>query len=432
MRRRIALPLLLATLVPGPSLAEETLFMRLESGLTALGYDAAPIDGLPDEGLSAAIARYKADRGLDPATPLSLQEFERLEEEVVASRTGSSEAPGRTPGSSEAAATPTAPPPGSAMGPGPTPPAPAPGLAAGGATDVCSMSPFDFLDALEGTWQVSHGPGFALVGGFGRQNFPAPAPITLTFTSWSNVGIGILSGDGQDLFMLPTGAQETAAHLSTLVQNGGSLGPMPAEAPCGWEGLPAMIGTNTYRLLGDGDRELSVDEFRVSYDRHVFGDLPGRNDDPLVRTLPRGTNQRLMIALCNETGTFDALLAASPSMEDRDFPPGPSSFVWGSTEDENMGEVLAYQRLRQGEDIRGRQVRDRSTVFARPDDRACRPPSTSADGNMEMTLILKFSSPRAATGIVVFEGRMLGMGLAADGTNLPIRFYAQTPVTMSR
>ena len=42
MRRRIALPFLLATLVPGPSLAEETLFMRLESGLTAAWLGTVP------------------------------------------------------------------------------------------------------------------------------------------------------------------------------------------------------------------------------------------------------------------------------------------------------------------------------------------------------------------------------------------------------
>lgn len=347
--------------------AEESIFQRLERYLTALGYDAAPIDGLPDEGLKKAIVEYKQQRGLDPSTPLTMDEFERM----------AIEAGDRGPSAADTASDETATEP-------PSPTGETPGF--------CDTRTTDFLADLEGTWRLSHGPGFALFGGMGRQDFPAPAPITLTFTAWSNVGVGILSGDRQNLFMLPTSAQGTADHLATLAPTTEVRRLMPANPPCGWEDLPAMIGTNTYRLEGDGGRELTLNEI-----------------DP--RDIGNRFANRFALVLCSETGTYDALADAVPD----DFVPR-----WRFDS-------------RRGEDFRGDPTRrDRVELIVVGDDRACRPPMTSADGDMDMTLILKFSSPRAATGIVSFHGRMQGMGLASNGGNLGIGFYAQTPVTMSR
>ncbi|SLN55695.1 hypothetical protein ROA7450_02871 [Roseovarius albus] len=239
--------------------------------------------------------------------------------------------------------------------------------------DFCATATPDLMAALNGTWRLTHESGSAYFGNMSRQDFPAPAPIDLEFLHWSNLDIGILSGEGQYLLMLPVSTEAAADHISTLVQDEVTADLMPGSASCDWYALPAMIGTTSYSLKSD---EL----------------------EPVIR--PENVHLwqgGVVINICPEGEKEEEL--------------------WSSIPDE-------YRDTSNDTDARIRLSEKTDLQIYRDEKSACAV-HNSTKGDLDMTLIVKFSSPNSASGIVSFWGKM-------DAGGQKIGFFAQTPVKMSR
>lgn len=114
--------------------------------------------------------------------------------------------------------------------------------------DFCSLEPAELLAALEGDWVFDQGPGIAKAG---VMDVPLPdqPPVTLTVEFLAEAGIGFLSGQGQDMIIMPM--------VPGLVDNWATVLPQADQekykkpgASCGWKALRSFIGTTEYVLDG--------------------------------------------------------------------------------------------------------------------------------------------------------------------------------------
>jgi len=123
----------------------------------------------------------------------------------------------------------------------------------GDAADLCATSPAELLAALDGTWTLNQGPGWAAAGG-GAIGTPLPAhpPQQIQIALDPNLGLPVLSAQGQHMMMVPAEPEPVAEHIDSVIEETGSAGAQSNATDCDWYGLPPIIGTNMYSLDGPG------------------------------------------------------------------------------------------------------------------------------------------------------------------------------------
>ncbi len=241
-------------------------------------------------------------------------------------------------------------------------------LQAQSAEDFCATAPADLMSALDGAWTLTHGPGITMTGA-GVHAFPAPKPTTLEFTYWRNFGFGVLSGDGQNMVMLPASAQATADYVDDLVAETGIANVTPETTACDWYALPSMIGTNRYSLRGPGPDSFDLSDLSLGTAENM---------------------DSIMIDYCVQAQTGNRIVELFSEYGDRTGPQEyttPAGFVF------NVNPMECEHE--------------------------------SGSGDMTMTVFLKFDSPNSASGVASFSGDMTAGGRR-------IRFAAETPVWMTR
>jgi len=115
--------------------------------------------------------------------------------------------------------------------------------------EFCATSPTDLLLALEGNWTLAQGPGVMKAAGM-ELPLPPPPPVSLNLEFLPEVGVGFLSGQGQQMILMPM--------LPGLVDGWTDLLPKADKEKygktnngCDWKSLRSIIGTNTYVLEGN-------------------------------------------------------------------------------------------------------------------------------------------------------------------------------------
>lgn len=228
----------------------------------------------------------------------------------------------------------------------------------------CTLAPNDMVAALDGTWNITQGQGFATAGP-PQMTFvlPLPAhppqPLTITYDPAAGIATATGAAPGETMLLVPTTAQGAAAVV-------GIIGEQDMEdyleigTGCDWYSIPLMIGTNNYSLssLGiDSTPNALVGTFGditagICRDSGEFGIDRGTFDNPRLRT-PNGSIGSFNLVNINEC-------------------PGASREVWSFSE-----------------------------------------------GQMSMSLAVKFQSESSGTGILLFEGMKDGYPFSAKA---PVRF----------
>lgn len=113
----------------------------------------------------------------------------------------------------------------------------------------CASAPSDLFVALEGDWSLAQGPGSARAGVISLP-LPPQRPVTLKLEFQPDVGVGFLSGQGQQMALIPAVPGLVAEKMELLPQaetekyeNTGT--------DCNWYSLPSFVGTNDYVLDGN-------------------------------------------------------------------------------------------------------------------------------------------------------------------------------------
>ena len=252
------------------------------------------------------------------------------------------------------------------------------------------------MSNLNGTWTLNHRPGITITGA-GTNPFPAPAPIDLDFTFLPGLGVGVLEGEGRIMVMFPADSQAVSNHLNDLwVFDGNAKELMPDDnAPCGWSDLPALIGTTSFALVGQGPEGNAI-----PFDPRLHGG---------------GVYKDARIILCAGTAPAEMVEETLKETESKE---------WLNYRYFEVGETKTVDVviLEEGESY---LPPDMEEGGEQPRDVLCAPDNPSVKGDLEMTLLLKFSSNTAAGGLADFQGVVKAGGQT-------IRFAAQTPLTMSR
>lgn len=118
-------------------------------------------------------------------------------------------------------------------------------------SDFCTTPPIELLRELEGTWQVKQGAGYTL-SGVGQFPLPPQPAQSMEFQYIAHHDIGVLSGQGQHMIMLPGNAGQMADHLDSLLLDTGLRDVRQDVSGCDWQTMPSLVGTNHYSLTGRG------------------------------------------------------------------------------------------------------------------------------------------------------------------------------------
>ena len=243
----------------------------------------------------------------------------------------------------------------------------------------CTTAPQELLVALDGSWSLTQGmgagTGWTMVGGIPIPvgiAFPLPpqAPVGMTLTYDPDIGAAIMSGDGQQMIMMPTMTETAAQALGPDFED--LVGSAASGAECDWYALPTLVGTNEYFLSG--------------------GAIP-----PEYELLAGGTTRTSgfsAVFLCVNGKRIDAFL----SFEGKWAIIGPDIGI--GTKPSHMDEQ-AWQNLKPVSAFKCGQ--------------------NLPKGDMSMTIALKFDSPSSGRGRVVYDGEL-------DGS----RFTVVAPVEMTR
>lgn len=116
-----------------------------------------------------------------------------------------------------------------------------------GGGDFCATAPQELLAALDGSWSFTQGRGMAITGG-PAVPLPAHPPVRMGLEYNSEGGYAILSGQGQQMLMLPTATETASGLLGGLYQN--FVTSTEGMDACDWYALPTLVGTNAYDLSG--------------------------------------------------------------------------------------------------------------------------------------------------------------------------------------
>jgi hypothetical protein len=234
----------------------------------------------------------------------------------------------------------------------------------------CTLAPNDMVAALDGTWNLTQGQGFATAGP-PEMTFvlPLPAhppqPLTITYDPAAGIATATGAAPGETMLLVPTTPEGAAAVV-------GSIGEEDMEdyleigTGCDWYSIPLMIGTNIYSL--------------------------------------------------------DSLVELSPS---QDAPDNLPNSVYGSFNGiafrycyDPYNPDPVFQTGRQDIPNGGGPQYNHSCDPSRP-DRNVAPTIRVSEGQMSMSLAVKFQSPSSGTGILLFEGMKDGYPFAAKA---PVRF----------
>lgn len=95
----------------------------------------------------------------------------------------------------------------------------------GGTANFCATSPAELLSALDGTWTLTQGPGWAAAGGgsIGMRLPPHP-PQQMQIAFDPNLGFPVMSAQGQHMVLLPAGPDPVADHIDGVIQETGNDG----------------------------------------------------------------------------------------------------------------------------------------------------------------------------------------------------------------
>lgn len=111
----------------------------------------------------------------------------------------------------------------------------------------CATAPQELLVALDGSWSMTQGPGVA-VGAFPIP-LPGHPPVAMRLEYDPEGGFAILSGQGQQMLMVPM-VTETASRA--LGKDSFDVFATETEGldACDWYALPTLVGSNAYALSG--------------------------------------------------------------------------------------------------------------------------------------------------------------------------------------
>lgn len=242
--------------------------------------------------------------------------------------------------------------------------------------DECPTAPRDLLAGLDGVWSVKQGAGVMIVPVMGAMPLPPHAPLRLTMAYDPGSGTSQLtgSGPGEQLIMFPT-HESLIPQIQEMVSEADKAGLLNIGDSCDWYGLPLMVGTNTYSLSAAATSETGT---------------------AIALALPEGlpTSAPMSVPLTCLTGQdkqgITAFLQANK----------PAKF--GAVA---VGAVAS--------------LASSGTLYVQHDAKCNVTPESS--GDLSMTLLVKFQTPTAATGMLIFE-------ISQNG----LQAIAKAPVTMSR
>jgi hypothetical protein len=224
-----------------------------------------------------------------------------------------------------------------------------------GGEGFCATAPPELLAALDGSWSLEQGPGLA-VGGWPIP-LPAHPPVAMRLEYDAEGGFAILSGQGQQMLMVPVVTEIVSDVLGDWFPHfEGSTEGMEA---CDWYALPTLIGSNVYALSGAIPAEWA----------RVLGES-------------NASIEYAVAILCVADRSY--IFGVARDIDETDVHPIADGAPDGSTNCEDRG-------------------------------------TRSLQGDMSMTISLKFDSPSSARGMLTFVGE-------SDGYS----FAAWAPITMFR
>lgn len=242
----------------------------------------------------------------------------------------------------------------------------------------CASAPDELLAAIEGDWSLTQGAGFFVVG---PQTMPLPShppkAISITYDP-TDFHATVTAPDGR-MILIPTAEDSVTADVPYLNDKDAEkfLG---IGAGCDHYALPLMLGANVYSL------NRAQGAYRIVW--LVLGEVSvpfcsGADASKFTEEYWRDTGEELVIQ------------------------PGPDP-----TEPLHKGIGVGSTDIRDTPD---------SAWFPCPFKDSLNSIPEAAEGEMTMTLIVKFRTPDFATGLLQFHGQMEGH-----------KFAAKAPVTLSR
>lgn len=215
----------------------------------------------------------------------------------------------------------------------------------------CATAPQDLLSALDGSWSLTQGRGIAI----GGPPIPLPAhpPVEMGLEYNSEGGYAILSGQGQQMLMLPTSTETASNILGGLNEN--FVTATEGMDACDWYALPTLVGSNWYDLTRIITSQTS----------------------PSIGAAD-GTSAAAMIFFCINDLQYYTVFAV-----------------------EEGGPVMVEV------------AQDIDWTSGPPSPNECNIPIDAVTGDMKMTIALKFDSPSSARGMLSFRGEQGGYHFAA-------------------
>ncbi len=218
----------------------------------------------------------------------------------------------------------------------------------------CATPPATLLEALEGTWTLRQGRGWAAAGGGAvGVTLPARPAQTMEIAALPDLGVAVMQAQGQSMILLPAGSEAVAGQVDDIVAETGIAGVESSLTGCDRRAMPSFIGTNTYQLRGDGQRAFDLQDFGV---------------------------QRI------------------------------DSVSIGVCADSEFQRIVEEGVIRRDLDHDGWSVPGLPWHF---ELETC-DGAPSGSGDMDMTVYLSFDSETSAAGVLSFNGRMNGMPFAAQ------------------
>lgn len=242
--------------------------------------------------------------------------------------------------------------------------------------DECPTAPRDLLAGLDGVWSVKQGAGVMIVPVMGALPLPSHAPLRLTMAYDPNTGTSQLTGSGPDehLVMFPT-HESLVPQIQEMVSEADKAGLLNIGDSCDWYGLPLMVGTNSFSLYAPATSETGT---------AIALALPEGLPNSAPMSVP------LTCLTAQDKQGITAFLRENAPAKD-------SAAAFGAVASLASSGTLYVQH-----------------------NAACNVTPASS-GDLLMTLLVKFQSPTAATGMLIFEMNQNGL-----------QAIAKAPVTMSR
>ena len=237
----------------------------------------------------------------------------------------------------------------------------------GSSPEICGSEAAEFMQELDGVWSVKQGAGRAIgtatvpfretsgsVRGMIPMMLQEQDAVDLKLEYLPNFGFSVLSGQGQEMMMVPADRERALEEIQHQQEQGGE-GTYGGGPRCADGTLPVLVGTNDYQLVDASGQEVEYVESSV----------------PLIHTRARCSNDPLFQVL---NAAFD------PFRTDA-----------------------------------GRAADTRSQTSM--DLRECDIPPLQS-GMMRMTIVVEFESWNSGSGYLYFDGEMgdIGFGAIADLT----------------